>query len=546
MEGQIALVIRGACAFSDKYNNAAAAGARAIVVYNDGTAADRMDPIVMSAPDTTIPGIMIRHPDGDLIASSADSAGTLSPEIQVAREDRITGFSSRGANAGAPDIIKPDVAAPGVGIIAGTTPVSSGGSLFASLSGTSMASPHVAGVMALLKQVHPEWTPAMAKSALMTTARTGLRKSFGPQAADPFDMGAGAIDPGAAFSPGLVYDAGLADYFAFLCGAENQPQLIDPGTCTELESGGYSLDSSDLNLASIGIAELAGSQTITRRVTNVTRGSKWFWASVDAPAGVDVQVNPLILRLREGESANFEVTFTATDQAQLGDWAFGALTWRSLGNRFEVRSPIAVRPVPIAAPAQLSASGSDGSLSVDVQFGYSGAYQAQMNGLAEGIPFPGAVEDGGDNLIFFDVPEGTDLARVALFDADVGTGDGSDDLDLQVYGPAPDFPLVGSSGSPTSAEAVTMRDPQAGQYAVFVIDYASAAGPTPYTLFNFNLTGDAGNSVVGAPTVAAVGQSGEISIEWMGLAPGIRALGLLGHGDGTQTFAETEVMVNTQ
>ncbi|MCX2793987.1 S8 family serine peptidase [Microbulbifer thermotolerans] len=546
IDGQIALVIRGGCAFTDKYNNAAAAGARAIVVYNDGTGPDRMDPIVMSAPDTTIPGIMIRHSDGALIAASSDSAGTLSPEIQVSRVDRIAGFSSRGANGGAPDIIKPDVAAPGVGIIAGTSPVSSGGNLFAAMNGTSMASPHVAGVMALLKQVHPDWTPAMAKSALMTTARSGLRKSFGSEAADPFDIGSGAISPSDAFTPGLVYDAGLPDYFAFLCGAEKQPQLVDGTTCSELEDLGYSTDSSDLNLASIGVAELAGSQTITRRVTSVAPGRQWYWVSVDAPEGVNVHVQPRVLRLKRGESATYRVTFTATDAASLGEWTFGSLTWHSLGNRYQVRSPIALRPVPITAPESVIGNGSEGSLSFDVQFGYSGNYQVQISGLAEGIAYPGAVEDGDNDLIFFEIPEGTELSRIALFDADVGAGDGSDDLDLQVYGPAPDFPLVGSSGTPTSAETVTLRNPEPGQYAAFVVDYASAAGPTPYTLFNFNLKGDAGNALLSAPTAADVGRRSSVSLDWMGLAPGGRALGLLRHGDGEQTFAETEVMINTQ
>lgn len=549
MDGQIALVMRGGCSFSSKYGNAAAAGARAIVVYNDGTAADRMDPIVMSAPNTTIPGIMIRHPDGDLIAASADSAGTLSPEISVPRVDRITGFSSRGANGGAPDIIKPDVAAPGVGIIAGDSPVLSDGQLFGAKSGTSMASPHVAGVMALLKQVHPDWTPAMAKSALMTTARSDMRKSFGPAAADPFDMGAGAIDPGAAFNPGLVYDAGLADYFAFLCGAERQPSLLDPATCCQLETSGFSLDSSDLNLASIGIAELAGSQTITRRVTNVTYGSKWFWASVDAPAGVNVWVEPAVLRLKEGESASYSVTFTATEAADLGDWAFGALTWQSLTSHHAARSPIAVRPVSIAAPSALSAVGTDGSLSFDVQFGYSGSYQVSVNGLTEGTPFSGAVEDGSENpdLIFFSVPEGTNLMRVALFNEDVGDGSDSDDLELQLFGPASaDYPFVGESKNPGSNESISINDPTPGEYAVFVIDYASAAGPTPYTLFNFNLTGDSGNTVLSAPSSAEVGGTGSVSLEWMGLAPGSRALGLLSHGNGSEVFAETEVLINTQ
>ncbi|WP_444903514.1 S8 family serine peptidase [Microbulbifer sp. CnH-101-E] len=546
IEGKIALVKRGGCSFSTKYNNAADAGAVAIVVYNDGSAVDRMDPIVMSAPDTTIPGVMIRHADGAMLVENSGVTGTLDPELKISREDRIASFSSRGHNVGATDIIKPDVAAPGVGILAGTSPVLSGGNLFAAKNGTSMASPHVAGIMALLKQAHPDWSPAMAKSALMSTARTNLQKSFGPEAADPFDIGAGAIVPAAAFDPGLVYDAGFNDYLAFLCGAENQPQIIEASTCEGLVSAGYSLDSSDLNLPSIGIGELVGTQTIKRRVTSVGRGQRWYWASVEAPAGVEVSVNPKTLRLREGDSAEFEVTFTVTEEAAMNEWVFGELSWKSVGLRQEVRSPIAVRPVPLSTTQKISVDGSDGAVNLPVQFGYNGNYQVDINGLAEGVPFPGSVEDGENQLIFFDIPEGTKLARVALFDADVGDGSGSDDLDLQVYGPGPDFPEVGTSGSPTSAESVDLVNPAAGQYAVFVVDYASAEGPTPFTLFNFNLSGDNGNTQLTAPPQAQINSSGTINLEWQDLSPGTRALGILSHGNGETVFAETEVIVNTQ
>ncbi|WHI51235.1 S8 family serine peptidase [Microbulbifer sp. MLAF003] len=546
MAGKIALVKRGGCSFTEKYNNAADAGAVAIVVYNDGTAVDRMDPIVMSAPDTTIPGVMIRYADGAMLVENTGAAGILDPELKISREDRIASFSSRGHNVGAPDIIKPDVAAPGVGILAGTSPVLSGGSLFGTKSGTSMASPHVAGIMALLKQAHPDWSPAMAKSALMSTARTDLLKSFGPEAADPFDIGAGAIVPAAAFRPGLVYDAGFNDYLAFLCGAENQPEVIEETTCTELVSQGYSLDSSDLNLPSIGIGDLVGTQTIKRRVTSVGRGQKWYWASVNTPEGVEVSVNPKVLRLGEGESAEFQVTFTVTEEAAMNEWAFGDLTWKSVGIRQDVRSPIAVRPVPLSTSQLVTAEGTDGALDLGVAFGYSGDYQVGIQGLAEGVAFPGSVEDGDNQLIFFDIPEGTKLARVALFDADVGDGSGSDDLDLQVYGPGPDFPEVGTSGSPTSAESVDLVNPAAGQYAVFVVDYASAEGPTPFTLFNFNLSGDSGNTQLTAPSQAQMNSNGDIKLEWIGLAPGTRALGILSHGNGEQVFAETEIMVNTQ
>ncbi|WP_237567748.1 S8 family serine peptidase [Microbulbifer hydrolyticus] len=544
MEGKIALVIRGACAFSDKYNQVAAAGARAIVVYNDGTAPDRIDPITMSAPDTTIPGIMIRHPDGAALASAAGTSGSLSPEIQVSRDNRIAGFSSRGANAGAPDIIKPDIAAPGVDIIAGISPVGSG-DIFGRLSGTSMASPHIAGVFALLKQVHPEWTPAMARSALMTTARQNMKKSFGNEAADPFDIGAGMVQPANAFFPGLVYDAGLLDYFAFLCGAEKQPTLLPASDCEALQGYGFSTDSSDLNLPSIGIAELVGSQTITRRVTSVEKGTRWYWAEVDAPAGIDVEVSPRILRLKDGETATYQVTFTASADAALDEWAFGSLSW-SQGFR-KVRSPIAVKPVAISVASSVAANGTSGNLEVPLAFGYDGAYAASMNGLAEGLPFPGAVEDGADDLIFFEVPAGTSFSRIALFDADVGAGDGSDDLDLQLLGPdVAGWPLVGSSGTPTSAEQVDMVNPTPGVYAVFVVDYASAPGPTPYTLFNFNLQGDSSNTHVDGPAAATIGTTGVLRLDWSGLNTGTRALGIIQHQRGSEVIGTTEVLVNTR
>lgn len=541
--GKIALVVRGVCAFSIKYDEAAAAGARAIVVFNDGTAPDRMDPITMSAPDTTIPGVMIRHPDGLALANASGTAGTLSPEIQVSRDNRIAGFSSRGANGGAPDIIKPDIAAPGVDIVAGISPVLSGGEIYGALSGTSMASPHIAGVFALLKQAHPEWTPAMARSALMTSARQNLNKSFGDEAADPFDIGAGMVQPANAFFPGLVYDTGLYDYFAFLCGAENQSSLLSPADCSYLTSNGYSTDSSDLNLPSIGVAELVGSQTVTRRVTSVAKGTQWYWAEVDAPPGVRVEVSPRILRLKEGESASFEVTFTARADAVLGEWAFGAISW-SQGLR-HVRSPIAVRPMPISAAGAIAASGTVGSLQVPLAFGYTGNYAATISGLTEATPVSSSVEGGALAVHVIEIPAATSFARFALFDPDVGSGDGSDDLDLYVFGPASaGSPLVASSGGPTANEQVDISSPSPGVYEVYVLNFSLES--VPYRLFNFNLQGNAGNTLLEAPASASFGHTGNLNLEWRALNSGTRALGIISHSDGNSVLATTEVMINTQ
>ncbi len=330
MPGKIALVSRGDCSFSLKFNNAAAAGAIAIVVYNnvDGL-------ITMTAPGTTIPGVMISQADGALLEAEVGVNATLEA---LSGDNRIAGFSSRGPNGGAPDIIKPDVAAPGVSIIAagGSTP-------YISISGTSMASPHVAGVFALLKEAHPAWTPAMAKSALMTSARQDLKKTTGPNDADPFDIGAGAIVPAGAFAPGLVYDAGLFDYAAFSC--ENNYQIFTDASCDFVIGDGFPTDASDLNLASIGVADLVGSQTVTRTVTSVTPGTTTFDAVIAAPAGIDVVVSPMQLVLAEDESATFTVEFSPNGATAWGNWTFGSLTWTNDAGASDARSPIAIRPL---------------------------------------------------------------------------------------------------------------------------------------------------------------------------------------------------------
>jgi hypothetical protein len=495
---------------------------------------------------------MIGFNDGNLVATTAAGAtvnGTLSPEIQIPRVNRITGFSSRGPNNGAPDIIKPDVAAPGVDIIAGETLFpnvnSGGGQFFQFLSGTSMASPHTAGVFALLKQAHPDWTPAIARSALMTTARQNIKETFGDAKADPFDIGAGFIVPRDALSPGLAYDAGFFDYLAFLCGAENQADIVSPATCAALEGAGFSLDSSDLNLPSIGIASLVGSQTVIRTVTNVTKHRRNFEVSVKAPRGIDVDVSPRSLRLAPGESATYEVTFTTKRRAVLNQWAFGSLEWCD-GKENTDRSPIAVRPVAFSAPPEVRASGgTNGSTTFDVTFGYTGTYQVGVNGLVAGDRVDGNVADGDFEEVDYVVPPGTTLARFALYDEDIGA---SNDIDMQVFflPAAGGAVFVGASGGGTSEEEVNIVNPAAGTYAVLVIDFATAAGPTAFSLFNYNLNGtNAGNTSLVLPAAVSAATS-PVTVNWTGLETGTRSLGILTHSDGTAPLGQTELLISAQ
>ena len=175
-------------------------------------------------------------------------------------------FSSRGPlNAGGGDLLKPDVIAPGQDILASVAPPANSGMSFNIYSGTSMSSPHVAGLAALLKDLHPDWTPMMIKSALMTSSGDVLD---GPNTNQLviFRQGAGHVAPNAATDPGLVYASSFNDWLAFLCGTTTG---VSPAACGALAAGGYSLDPSDFNIASIAIGALTGSQTVKRTVTNV-------------------------------------------------------------------------------------------------------------------------------------------------------------------------------------------------------------------------------------------------------------------------------------
>ncbi len=141
--------------------------------------------------------------------------------------DVMAAFSSRGPVG---DFIKPDVTAPGVQILAGHTPTpvtilgGPPGQYYQAIAGTSMSSPHSAGIAALVKAVHPEWTPAEIKSAMMLTAKQSALKEDGTTPADAFDAGAGSIRANKAAGSTLLMDVTAADYYA---GADDPLHRVD-------------------------------------------------------------------------------------------------------------------------------------------------------------------------------------------------------------------------------------------------------------------------------------------------------------------------------
>jgi minor extracellular serine protease Vpr len=167
ISGNIAFIVRGVCGFIDKYLAAQNAGARAIVVYNDGADPTRVDPIVMGGLDerVTIPGLMISSVIGSQLAAASNVTVTIDTAPDPTREDQIATFSSRGPGHGG-STFKPDLSAPGVAIMSAGVGTGTGA---ANLQGTSMASPHVAGAAALLRQKYPKLNQAAIKALLQNS-----------------------------------------------------------------------------------------------------------------------------------------------------------------------------------------------------------------------------------------------------------------------------------------------------------------------------------------------------------------------------------------
>jgi subtilisin family serine protease len=485
----------------------------------------------------------------EIIAYAQTDGATASLNASVTTNDGLAptmaSFSSRGPLiAGDGNLLKPDITAPGVDILAAYSPVANGRT-FDFLSGTSMSSPHIAGVAALMRDLHPTWSPTAIKSALMTTAYQTTRTGTPGQVfGTPFSFGAGHVDPNPAMNPGLVFEAGFGDYLGFLCGTQLPVAFCDA-------SGVPVLAPSDLNVPSIAVGALAGSRTIPRTVTNVSGTTATFTGAASGLTGITVTSNPASFTLAPGASQTVEVTLTNVG-APLNTYANGAVTWTS-DQGHSVRIPVVARPVAFAAPVSVSGDGSP--ISYDVTFGYNGPFAATASGLTAAMVTPGTVTQDPDQTfdpadptgtvtIPVEIPAGTTYTRFALFDEDVAP---DTDLDLYVYQGAT---LVGASTSGTSAEEInfSFANPTGGPIplTVYVHGWGVPAGSSPFVLHEFYVPGTAaGNMEVTAPTEAILGETSTIELSFGGLEPGTRYLGRVAYSGAAGMPAPTLVTVRT-
>lgn len=266
----------------------------------------------------------------------------------------MASFSSMGPNILTPEIIKPDITAPGVNILAAWSPlaVDAEGSVnYYITSGTSMSCPHISGVAAFIKSRRPAWSPSAIKSAIMTTATVmdntwkSILKDPNGSPTTPFDYGSGHVNPLAALDPGLIYDFGPNDVIDFICTYGATPAQFRNLTTEPITCKNPPIPTYNLNYPSIGVTNVNGTVTVLRTVTYCGHGSTVFTASVENPVGVEVSVKPNELKFKEaGEKLSYEVHFTPFRTSN-GSFVFGSIIWNN--GAYKVRSPIGLNVTSI-------------------------------------------------------------------------------------------------------------------------------------------------------------------------------------------------------
>ena len=565
--GKIVTCTRGTNARVDKSLAVREAGGVGMVQIDTGAG--------LVAEVHSVPTVHVNAGDGAAIRTYATGAGatasisTFVVGTSTSPAPMMASFSSRGPNRYDANVLKPDLTAPGVDIIAAVTPNLTqeqrtaliAGTLdpvpldWAAYQGTSMSSPHVAGLAALLRQQYPGWSPAMIKSALMTTATDTVPDAIpsgDTRGQLPFAQGAGHVTPNAAANPGLVYDIAELEYRKYMCGAGVTAQCA-----------GGSIPGYNLNLPSIAIGNVLGTATITRSVTNVS-GSDSTYTPTVALTGFTATVSPTTLVVPAGATRQYSVTLNRTTAAD-NVWQYGSLIWSDGTHR--VRSPIVARSGRlIVAPSIVQSDRVSGGKAFNITTGFAGKMGVTAGGLKEIERIAGTVDTASAGIFASNatmrtaclnrvpgvhvarvvVPGGAMLAKFELFDRDI-TVEGENDLDLLVLDGSD--AEVGFSAGGTSDEVVTLPSPSAGTYTVCTLGYSTVNED----VIGFGLhagvvtTADrAYNFKALVPSQVYTGGTATVTTSWSGLPTGKRFLGAIRLLEPSGAVASTtQVLVET-
>jgi subtilisin family serine protease len=562
VKGKIVVCQRGGNGRLSKAEAVRAAGGVGMILLDDGNG--------LATDVYALPTIHVTQEDGvaiDEYAAMAGATAALSAAVLTPTPGPIMAdFSSRGPNRFDPGVLKPDLTAPGVDIIAGVAPsltpaqhdaIAAGRSapfsVSAKMSGTSMATPHVAGLAALLRQRHPDWSPAAIKSALMTSTYSVLPNTLtGDQDGTlPWGQGAGHVQPNHAADPGLVYDATGADYQRYQCGVTGAP-----ADCSSGSLPGYAL-----NLASITLPGVVGIQSVTRSVTNVGTRLASYTATA-AVAGFTTTVTPDTLTIAPGETQRYTVTLRRTDAVD-GVWNFGEVVWND--GEHTVRSPLQARyNSGVQAPPLLAATTASGTRQLAVTTGFDGRMGVAKAGMREYVRLAQTVTQAasgslestdavaaacaargpGVKAVTLAIPNNTMIARFELTDRDTAGGS-ADDLDLALL--SQQDTLIGYSGHEGSNESITLMAPPMGVVKVCVVGYRLKNGAsTSYTLsYATAIPNDTkGKLIFGLPATVQLGGTANVNVGWSGLEQGKRYLGgmqLLNPAGRPSSFTELDI-----
>ncbi|KAL1817760.1 hypothetical protein ACET3Z_020334 [Daucus carota] len=316
---------------------------------------------------SSFPALFLNPQDGETILNYVDSNEKAKASFEYQKTSlgtkpapKVAAYSSRGPSPSCPFVLKPDILGPGDLVLAswprnveaarvGSTEYFSDFNL---LSGTSMSCPHLAGLAALLKGAHRDWSPAAIRSAMMTTAdfldntNSPIQDIGYNQPANPFASGAGHVNPNKALDPGLIYDVNALDYINLLCALNYTSKQIQ--TVTRTGTFNCSNPSLDLNYPSfIAFFDASESgvlahQEFQRTVTNVGDEISVYEAKITPMDGLEVRAVPDKLVFKEKYDKQSYKLVVQGPQKLKSSIVHGSISWIQVGGKHVVRSPILV------------------------------------------------------------------------------------------------------------------------------------------------------------------------------------------------------------